>query len=627
MPDSTSTYQRIVGYLIVLASIGMGLFHVYTGLFGALTAIWQRCIHLGFGFVILYLMESSKSKGWPGKGISAVLALVGVGTAAYLIANFDAIIWRFGSPTTADLIMAAICLALVIDISRRSLGWALPIIAIAFLAYAFVGPYLPGILRHRGYDLARVLNQMYLTTEGIYGVPLGVSASYIFLFILFGSFLLSTGAGDFYISLADAAVGKARGGPAKVAVVASALFGTISGSAQANVAGTGTITIPLMKKTGYKPEFAAAVEATASTGGQIMPPVMGAAAFLMAELLGVPYSRIVMAAIIPAVIYFASVLCSVHFEAVKHNIGGLADEDVPNAGELLRTGWPFIVPLMVLILLLVVFKWTTNKAAVYSVATVILVGFIQKQKPFGIKEIIDSFVDAAKGSLGILASCACAGIVVGVINLTGLGLRFSNIFVTAAGGNLALLLVFTMIACVILGMGLPTTPAYLVLSVLGVPALVTLGVPPLAAHMFIFYYGCLSMITPPVALAVYVGAGLAGANFWKTGWLSVKLGLAAFIVPFFFIYNPSMLWEGSFWSVAYTGLTAVGGAVLLAGAVIGWFIGNLGTLERLILFLSALGLIDPGSLTNVLGLVGMGIVVAIQMTRARNAKKEVASRS
>lgn len=605
-------YERVIDVIITIVAVAMGLFHIYTGLFGVLTSMWQRSIHLAFAFLIVFLLDSSKGKSMPSRLYNVALALLGSSTAVYIISNFNAIIMRFGSPTTLDLAFAGIAVLLVLEIARRTLGWALPIIAMAFLAYAFLGPYLPGILHHRGYDLQRVLNQMYLTTEGIYGLPLGVSANYIFLFVLFGSFLLATGAGQFYIDLANSLVGTTRGGPAKVAVIASAFFGTISGSAQANVAGTGMITIPMMKSLGYRPEFAAAVEATASTGGQIMPPVMGAAAFLMAEILGVPYLKIVQAAFIPALIYFVSVLFSVDFQAIKRRIAGLTRDQVPDARKLLREGWPYLLPVAVLVILLVVVKWTTTKAAVYSVLATVLIGFLQRRSKFGPRQVIDAFRDGARGAMVVVTACACAGIVVAVINLTGLGLRFSNIVVAAAGGNLVLLLVFVMFACILLGMGLPTTPAYLVLAVLGAPALQSLGIPPLAAHMFIFYFGCISMITPPVALAVYVAAGIAKADFWRTGVNAVKLGIAAFIVPFFFIFNPPLLFQGPLLSVLWSAITAVLGAILLSGAVIGWFFGDVGIPERVVLFASALGLIDPGSLTNWLGFAGLASIIVLQ---------------
>lgn len=613
-------FEKTMNAVITAISVAMALFHTYTAVFGSLTSMWQRSIHLAFGFLLVYLMNSAKGKTTLERLYGIVLAILGCATAVYVIADFNGIIMRFGSPTTLDLVFAAIIVVLVIDVSRRTLGWAMPIIAIAFLVYAFVGPYLPGALYHRGYDLSRVLNQMYLTTEGIYGIPLGVSADYIFLFILFGSFFVATGAGQFYIDLAKALVGRARGGPAKVAVIASSFFGMISGSAQANAAGVGMITIPLMKNVGYRSEFAGAVEAAASTGGQIMPPVMGAAAFIMAEMLGLPYLRIVEAAFIPAVIYYVALLFSVDFEAARARIPGLKKEELPDIRKVLREGWLYLVPIVVMVFLLVVLKWTTTKSAVYSLFSTIIIGFLQRQKKFGLHEIVEAMKDGARGIISVITACACAGIVVGIVNLTGLGLRFSNIVVSAAGGNVALLLFLVMLASLVLGMGLPTTPAYLVLAVLGVPALQTLGVPLLAAHMFIFYFGCVSMITPPVALAVYVAAGIAKANFWKTGINAVKLGIAAFIVPYFFIFNPSLLGQGHPLSVLWSGLTAAVGAALLSGAVIGWFMGDIGIPERIVLFASALGLIDPGQLTNVLGLAGLALVVIIQRVRATRAR-------
>jgi len=609
--------KRLIDILLVVVGTCMGLFHLYTAAFGVYTAILQRGIHLGFGLTIGYLIVLRKARTLLDLVTGVVALALGLSSIIYLDVNLYSLVERYGILEPADIVFGIILILVILDFTKRTLGWALPIIAGVFLLYAFAGPVMPGLLHHRGYDVSRVIDLLYLTTHGIFGVALGVSADLIFIFVLMGAFLTCSGVGDFYISLANALFGRARGGPAKVAVFASALFGTISGSGVANVVTTGSITIPMMKRLGYRPAFAGAVEAVASTGGQIMPPVMGAAAFVMAELLNVPYSVVARAAIIPAIIYFFSVFMAVHFEAVRTGIQGLSKAEMPDLKRILRSQWYFVLPVALLICLLLIVKWTPQKVAVYTIASIVVISFFAKRRKLGFKAIIEPMVESAQTSLVVISSCASAGIIIGVISLTGLGLRFSSVMVATAGGNIALMLVLIMISCLILGMGLSTTPAYLILAVLAAPPLIKLGVPPLSAHMFIFYFGCLSLITPPVATAAYAAAGIAQADPFKVGITASRLAVSAFLAPYLFLYNPSLLLQGELLKIITVFVTAMIGAVALSGAIIGWFITSASFVERVILFASAVGLIDPGSFTDYLGLAGLLGIIAWQYWKKR----------
>jgi TRAP transporter 4TM/12TM fusion protein len=586
--------------LITAVATAMGVFHVYTAFFGVLTALWQRGIHLTFGLVICYLIAFKESPSKVRKALPLVFAAASLLCLAHFIINFQAMILRFGEPDTADLVVGTVLIFLVIDFARRSAGNILPGIAIVFLVYALAGPWLPGILWHRGYDVTRIIYQISLSTEGIFGTPLGVSASYVFIFVLFGAFLEVTGAGQFYIDFAVKAVGKSAGGPAKAAVVASSLFGTVSGSAVANVAGTGSVTIPLMRSIGYKPEFAAAVEAVASTGGQIMPPLMGAAAFIMAEILGIPYVKVALGALIPALIFYGTVFTMVHCRARILGLSGAGRDSLPPMGTLLKENGVFFLPLAVLIYFMIIAQYSVMKAAVYSLLATVLVGLFKRR--MGLKDMLGAFESGARISLVVIASTACAGIVVAVINLTGLGMKFSSLVLAAGGSNLTMVLIMIMLASLLLGMGLPTTPAYLILAVLGAPTLVKLGVAPLAAHMFVFYFGCMSMITPPVGLAVYAASCIAGADFWKTSKQSLLLALPAFVVPFLFVFHPTLVGLGDVTSVISAGGSGLLGAVILGSGLSGWFFQQVSLPERGILIVSGILLILPGWPSNIAGI-------------------------
>ncbi|HPF84740.1 MAG TPA: TRAP transporter fused permease subunit [Aminivibrio sp.] len=587
--------------MITAVSAAMGIFHVYTAFFGVLTALWQRSIHLTFGFLICYLTVVGGASLKREKIFPLIAAGASLFCLGHFIVNFQAMILRFGEPDALDLAVGTMLIVLVLDFARRSVGNILPGIAVVFLLYAVAGPYLPGMLWHRGYDVTRIIYQISLSTEGIFGTPLGVSASYVFIFVLFGAFLEITGAGQFYIDFAVKAVGGSAGGPAKAAVVASSLFGSVSGSAVANVAGTGAVTIPLMRSIGYRPEFAAAVEAVASTGGQIMPPLMGAAAFIMAEILAVPYYKVALGALIPALIFYGTVFTMVHCRAKVLGLSGAARDSLPPMKTLLREQGIFFIPLLVLIYFMIIAQYSVMKAAVYSLLATVLVGFFKKR--MGWRDILGAFESGARVSLVVIASTACAGIIVAVMNLTGLGMKFSSLVLAAGGNSLLLVLIMIMLASLLLGMGLPTTPAYLILAVLGAPTLVKLGVEPLAAHLFVFYFGCMSMITPPVGLAVYAASCIAEADFWKTSKHALLLALPAFLVPYMFVFHPSLVGLGDMVSVLSAAASGLLGAVILGAGLSGWYFRKVSLPERGVLCAAGILLILPGWLSNAAGIL------------------------
>lgn len=533
-----------------------------------------------------------------------------------------------------DIIFGTIAILLTLEVTRRVVGPELPIVAIIFLLYAKFGPYMPGILAHRGFGIERIVSHMYLALEGIMGIPLGVSATFVFMFILFGAFLDKTGVGKFFIDLAFSMTGHTKSGPAMTAVVASGLMGSISGSSVANTVTTGAFTIPLMKKTGYKPYFAGAVEATASTGGQIMPPVMGAAAFIMADFTGFSYLNIVAAAAIPALLYYFAVGTMVHLEASKLGLKGIPRDQLPSFKKTILSEGYLLLPVAWIVFMLVM-QYTPTFAAFSAIIMSAIIAFlasvIKKNKSFGLMSVVGAFEAGAKNALGVACACACAGMIVGVVTLTGLGLSVAELIVTLAGGKVLLTLVFTMIASIILGMGLPTTAKYIVLATMAVPALTKLGINTMSAHLFILYFGVVADITPPVALAAYAGAGIAGANSMKTGVQAFKLALAAFIVPYIFAIDPSLILIKEIVGTTVTFLpitsaipmiiSAIIGILCLAGAVENYLFTHCKIYERILLAIASLTLLSPGLKSDLVGLAALGIVFFLQKARVKN--KEV----
>ena len=635
--DKESVYRTFKGWLDIFIRalcVAFSAFHLYTAAFGSFAPQIQRSVHLGFVLTLVYLLYPARDGdrtrlAW----YDALLALAGAVVCGYIVWNYDIIVLEAGPAETVDLIFGGLAIVLVLEATRRIVGLPIALVAFLFLLYAKFGGYIPGMLGHRGFSTSRIVSHMYLTTEGIFGMPLGVSASFVFLFILFGAFLHSTGLGKFFIDLALGAAGQYVGGPAKVAVLASGFFGTISGSSVANTVSTGTFTIPLMKSVGYRGAFAGAVEAASSTGGQIMPPIMGAAAFIMAQFLGVGYLEIAKAALIPALLYYLAVGFMVHMEAKRLGLKGIPKERLPKTWHVLREGGYLLVPIMVLVYLLVQ-GYTPLKAAYYCIVTTVMISALannwktwrgagyNNEPLLGAltacnvaigKDALQAMENGARLALGVAAACACTGLVIGVVTLTGMGLKLANTIVALSGGSFMLTLVFTMFASIVLGMGLPTTAKYIVLATIAAPAIQTFGVPALAAHLFIMYFGILADLTPPVALAAYAAAGIARADPNRTGFMAVKLALAGFLIPYIFCYNPGLLMIGATPAeIAFYVVTAAVGIMALSVANVGYWIRPLHIWERLPLIGAAIALIFPGLVTDLIGLGIMLIVYILQ---------------
>ncbi len=613
--SNTMEYAGVMAKIVSAIAITFSIFQLYTAIFGILDAQIQRGIHLGFGLCLSFLLYPAK-KSWRRDKLhplDGILAILGAATPAYLVIFYRELVLRAALPTTLDVIVGTIGILLVIEAARRVVGIPMVCVVLFFITYAFIGPYMPGILAHRGLTVDQFVSHVFFTTEGVFGIPLGVSSTFIFLFILFGAYLESTGLGKFFIDAANAIAGWASGGPAKVAVLSSGLMGTVSGSSVANVVGTGSLTIPMMKKLGYHKNFAGAVEAASSTGGQLMPPVMGAAAFLMAEFVGVPYFEIVKAAVIPAFLYFMGVWLGVHFEAKRNNLKGIPRDELPKLGTILKERGHLAIPLIVIVYLLVT-GYTPMRAALFAIILSILCSAVRKSTRMKPIEIIRGLENGARNVLGVLVACAAAGIIIGVVTKTGIGLKLASGLLDLAGGMLLPGMFLTMITAIVLGMGVPTTANYVITSTIAAPALLQMGVPILAAHMFVFYFGIIADVTPPVALAAYAGAGISGGNALKTGVNASKLAIAAFIIPYMFVLSPELLlMYGLTASLALSLLTAIIGMVALSSSLIGYLAAPLKTFERIILAAGGLMLIKPGIETDLIGTAIFATILFLQL--------------
>lgn len=638
-------------YITVFISVIFVLFQLYATLSGAITAQVLRATHLAFVQLLAFLLfpptKNSPRNTLPWYDI--VLGLIGVACWLYIVVNFDSLVRRSGNNTPLDVAVGIVGILVLFESCRRIVGLPIMIIAGSFIVFAFAGKYLPGFLHHRGYSLQRVVCHLFYNTEGIMGTPIGACSTFIFLFILFGALLEKTGIGHFFIDVCNALAGGASGGPAKVAVLSSALLGTVSGSSVSNTVGSGSFTIPMMKRLGYKGEFAGAVEAAASTGGQIMPPIMGAAAFLMAESLGLPYITIVKAAIVPAILYFTGIFITVHLEAKKLGLKGLPKDQLPRFMPLLLRKGYMILPLVVIIYFLCAGK-TAVFAALMGIIACVLVGFgvsvsdlAHGRKPsFGGKDIVEIMCTAARNIISVAIACGMAGIIIGIVTLTGLGLRLGNGLVMLAHGKLLLTLVFTMVASIILGMGAPTTANYLITSTITAGAIISLGIEPLAAHMFAFYFGIIADVTPPVALAAIAGAAIAKAKPMKTALNATKLAIGAFIIPYMFVYNSKMLMiNASTLSVVMIIITAILGMFGISVALEGYGFNNTGffynsrkgkatiiafdAVERLLFAIAGLLCVIPETKTDIIGVSLLAVLIAYQLIlkKVRSTKATV----
>ena len=608
---------KVIGWIIVGASVTAALFHLYAAGFSPFTALVQRPVHLALmatlGFLGVGVQfrrsrekegELDQEAGPPHIGpLNYVLAGLSVLACLYLASENQELVSRSGNPTLLDLVAGGVMVVLVLELARRATGWGLVTVCIMALVYAVSGPYLPGFLAHRGYGVTRIVEQLFLSTEGIWGVPLGVSADFVYLFVLFGVVLDTAGGGALLIALANKVAGRTRGGPAKTAAVASAFMGSLSGSAVANVVTTGTFTIPLMKRAGFRPFFAGAIEAAASTGGQLMPPVMGAGAFILATWTNIPYLEVAAAAVIPAILYYAALLAAIHFRACAMGIEPVRKV----APEKIRDKLHLLLPLGAIVLLLAMGR-SPMRAAFWGVTSALAMACLRPATRPSLPELGEVMERAGRGAVQVAAACAAAGVVVGVASLTGIGLRMSELIVTISGGNLLAALMLTAIGSIILGMGLPTTAAYVVLAALGAPALVQLGVPLLAAHLFIFYFGCISNVTPPVSLAAFAAAGISGSPALKTAVSAALLAGAGFLVPFMFVYGPELLLIGNPVEIMLAFVTGLLGVIALASAGMGYARRPLRVWERVIALGAALLLVYPGLPTDAFGLLLLAFV-------------------
>ena len=628
-PGRGSALVRAAAWLAGLIAVGWSLFQVYAGALALVDPFKVRILHVALAVALASLhVRSADEETRAGRldVFSAVTLMVTGGTILYVFLDYQRIVTRtpfVDDVRGLDLLFGVALVLLVLEVTRRILGLALTIVTLVFIAYGFLGPWLPGGLGHRGIPLATFVEVNFLTTEGLLGVPTGVSADVVFYFILFSAVLEASGGGKFFIDLATSLSGRVRGGPAKIAVVASSLFGTISGSAVANVVGTGVFTIPLMKRVGYSPRFAGAVEAVASTGGQIMPPVMGAAAFVMADMMGVPYLAVVKAAVLPAILYYLAVFSAVHLVAVRDRLTGLGEEEIRAVREGMWQRVHLLVPLVYLVWQ-ILDGYSPTTASVRASAAAVAVSWIRRATRMGWREVLRALRGGAEKSIAVAVPCATAGIIIGVIVQSGLGLKLTTMLLALSGGKLLPTLILAMVVCIILGMGMPTTSAYILTAVLMAPALVNLGIPDMAAHLFVFYFACLSMVTPPVALAAYAAAGLAGASVWETGWVAFGMSLPSFIVAYGFVYNQGLILNAPLAQILAVTVTAALGTIALAGAVVRFLIVGTTRLERALLFVAAPMLIVPEFYTDIAGLLVLVAVVGRQLYRVRAGRRQAA---
>jgi TRAP transporter 4TM/12TM fusion protein len=603
--------------LVTAVALAMSGFHLYVAWFGPPDALTLRSTHLAFALVLAFLSLPARRTGAverPGP-VEALLIVVSVAACGYLVVQRDYVTNRMiyiDALLPLDWVFSIATLLLVLEATRRAVGLTLPLTAAAFLAYA---------LALGGVDMELLAEQMYLGTEGIFGIPLYVSATYVMLFIVFGALVEHTGTGQLFMDFAMSLTGRAAGGPAKVACVTSGMFGTVSGSAVANVMTTGTFTIPMMRRIGYSPAFAGAVEAVASTGGQIMPPIMGAAAFIMAEFLGISYLTVTVYALLPAVLYYLALFMTIHFEAKRLGMKGLPKADLPRLGTVLKERGHLFLPLVIVVGVLLA-GYSAPFAALCGIASTVPTALLRRttRQHVRLRNVVEALESGARNTVAVALSCACAGIVIGVIYLTGLGLEFTDLVLSAAGNHLLLALLLTMVAGIVLGMGMPTAPAYIMQTALLVPALVKLGVVIEAAHMFVLYFAILSAITPPVALAVYAANALSRAPLWESSLAALRLGATGYIIPFMFVFGPSLLLIGTPAQVTLTAVTAIVGVVALAGGLSGYLLAPASGWQRLLLVAAALALIKHGVYTDLAGFVAIGVVVATQLMAARRGE-------
>jgi len=623
--DRESNFREQIGvwaWVVTFLGVSLTVFHIYTGYYGTLQSQKQGAIHLGTALGLIFLLFPMKKgqqlfqKTVPWYDL--VLAFGSMYITYYKVIYFDDLLrgvtWGYSE---IDTWLSVAGILLLLEATRRTVGVPIVIVALVMMAYALFGNHIPTrMLSHQGYDFFEVATRLWYRDSGVFGTPLQISAKYIFLFLFFGVILVHTRIGQFFNDLAFGLTGRFTGGTAKAAVVASALQGMVSGSSVGNTVASGSFTIPMMKNAGFKPEFAAGTEASASTGGQIMPPIMGAAAFIMMEYLGVSYAYIMAAAVIPAMLYFLGVFIGTHFEAKRLRIIGLPTSELPNIKHLMMQYGYMLLPLVVIVGTVMI-GYTPQRAAILGIATAFVVSLVRSETRMGLRKMIYVLEQGARVALPVIAAVATAGIVAGVVSMTGLGSKFAASIIALSGGYLFLALFFTMIACLILGMGLPTTANYVVTATVAAPALINgFDLAPIAVHMFVFYFGIVADITPPVCLAAYAGAGIAGANPFKSGVTAVKLAIAAFIIPYIFVYSPILVMENvTVIPLILAVVTSILGMIAVSSAMIGFYIRNSRYYERLILFVAGVCLIIPELTISLVGLALLAVIWFLQKQR------------
>jgi TRAP transporter 4TM/12TM fusion protein len=622
--ESKSKIRSVVGKWL---AIGCSVFVIYTMATLSIQELQLLSLFLAFSLSVVFVHYpfNPKKPGYlPLVVVDLVLAALSFSFAIYIYFDYWEFIFRVGDPTGWDLLFGIVCIVLIFEATRRVVGWPLLIIAFGFLAYCFLGQYLPAPLSHKGYDLQRIATTLFMSKNGMFGVPLKVMTNFIYLFIAFGAFFEICGGTEFFVDLASALFGRLRGGPAKISVAVSGMMGTVSGSAVANTVTTGTLTIPLMKRIGFEYHVAGAVEATASTGGQLMPPVMGAAAFIMAEYLGVAYIEICKAAIIPAILYFLAIYSVIHFYSLKIGIQGLPASEIPSIKKVFRDKWMFTVPLIVLIVILI-YGYSPRVAVLFSLLATVVMSFFRKESRMMPNKIFNALAKAGYNGVMVACACATAGVVIGVVLLTGMGAKITSLVITLSAGSLLLALPIVMLASLLFGMGLPTVVCYVLLATTVAPSLVDLGVAPLAAHLYIFYFGMLCMVTPPVSFAAYAGAAIAKADPMKTGWTAWTFALAGFLLPYMFVYENALLLMGSTGKIILAVFTSLVGIICLGSAIVGYLRNPASWFERVLLFAAALFLIKPGVTTDIAGLICIGITLAFQLRRGKIKEPDTAA--
>ncbi len=641
--DAESKVRKFSNKKIVLLvsaiAILYSLFHLYIT-FNPMPALQQRALHVAVGIALIFVLypvtkkQDRKKVAW----YDWILFFLALGSAGYLIVEYTQIVTsRGGIPNTLDIMVAIMTVVLVLEAARRVTGIILPIIALIFLAYPFISHmnWVPLKMATRQYDLGDIFGQLFLKTEGLYSTAIGASVNFIFLFILFGAFLARSGMGQFFNDLALALAGHKQGGPAKVAVISSGFMGSINGAAVANVVGTGAFTIPLMKKIGYSRNFSGAVEASASVGGQILPPIMGASAFIMAETTGIAYGTIALAALIPAVLYFLGVIMQVHFRAGKDNLKGIPKANLPKVREIMKERGHLLLPIVFLVVLLYQ-NLPIAHAAFYTIISTVVVAAFRKNTRMSFKDILGALESGAKQSLSVMVACAVVGIIIGVVSLTSFGNVMTSSITSLGADSLFLTLFFTMIASMVLGMGLPSIPAYIITATMAAPALAEFGIPILVAHMFVFYFGIFANITPPVALAAFAGAGISGGDPMRTGFNALKLSIAGFIIPYLFVYNPAMLMIDTtdvainardfamppVMEILLISVTAIIGIIALSAAVEGYFRTGLNVILRVLMGAGALMMILPESNSDIYGIILVGVTMAINFIQGKKQEEK-----